>query len=164
MTYSELLRLDKQMPATPKLPGAKPSKAPQPKPETIPEATVDTTIPRYHDATIPSDPRAETASMHAAKMPTRQSANIGHYHGATARAMARRIRRAVHRIGKEAATHRFTREEKDRLAEVIYHSNQRGVKTCENEVVRIGLNWLLEDHAARGERSILSLALKALRA
>ena len=164
MTYSELLHLDEQMPAAPKVPSAKPSKAPQPKPKTIPEATVDATIPRYHDATIPSDPHAETASVHAAKMPSRQSANTGHCHDAATPAMARRIRRAVHRIGKEAATHRFTREEKDRLAEVIYHSNQRGVKTCENEVVRIGLNWLLEDHAARGERSLLSLALKALRA
>lgn len=94
MTYSELLHLDKQMPVAPKVPSAKPSKAPQPKPKTIPEATVDATIPRYHDATIPSDPRAETASIHAAKMPSRKSANTGHDHDATTPAMARRIRLA----------------------------------------------------------------------
>jgi hypothetical protein len=74
----------------------------------------------------------------------------------------RHIRRDVHRIGKEGATYRFTREEKERLDETIYRKGRQGIKTCENEIVRIGLHWLLEDEAERGERSMLSHVLRAL--
>lgn len=74
------------------------------------------------------------------------------------------LRQAVRRIGKEAATYRFTREEKERLTEIIYRQNRAGVRTCGNEIVRIGVNWLLQDHRARGDASLLSLALKALHA
>jgi hypothetical protein len=74
------------------------------------------------------------------------------------------LRQAVRRIGKEAATYRFTSEEKEGLAEIIYRQNRAGVRTCENEIVRIGVNWLIQDHLARGNASLLSRALKALHA
>ena len=80
-----------------------------------------------------------------------------------AAATVRRLRQAVRRIGKEAATHRFTAQEKADLAQVIYEQGRQGVKTCENEIVRIAVNWLLAEHRAREGQSVLAQALKALR-
>jgi hypothetical protein len=80
------------------------------------------------------------------------------------RADAERIRTAVRRLGKEAATHRFTVEEKRALGEIVYRYGRRGWRTSENEVVRVAVNWLLADHRERGERSLLHRVLAALRA
>ena len=74
------------------------------------------------------------------------------------------VRQVVRRIGKEAGTYRFTQEEKDQLSETIYAQRRAGIKTCENEIVRIGLNWLMAEHRARGGKSVLARALEALRA
>jgi hypothetical protein len=78
-------------------------------------------------------------------------------------AMLKPLRQAVRQIGKEASTYRFTREEKDKLAETIYTQGRAGIRTCENEIVRIAVNWLIADQQARGEISVLAQALKALR-
>jgi hypothetical protein len=77
--------------------------------------------------------------------------------------MLKALRQAVRQIGKEAATYRFTREEKEQLTETIYAASRAGIKTCENEIVRIAVNWLIADQRARGERSVLAQAWKALR-
>jgi hypothetical protein len=81
-----------------------------------------------------------------------------------AAATVRRLRQAVRRIGKEAATHRFTPQEKADLAQIIYEQGRAGVKTCENEIVRIAVNWLIAEHRAREGQSVLAQALQALRA
>ena len=78
--------------------------------------------------------------------------------------MIKGIRKAVKQLGKEAATHRFTREEKDAIARIVFTYGQQGVKTCENEIARIGINWLLQEHQANGRSSILHKVLTALKA
>jgi hypothetical protein len=136
MTFRELLDLDKQPPATVRQPqGRGHRRAPR-----RPDAMTDATAACHHDTTV------------------------ARYDDSAASAMLDALRLAVRRIGKEAATYRFTREEKERLAEIIYRQSRAGVRTCENEIVRIGVNWLLQDHRARGDASLLSLALKALHA
>lgn len=72
------------------------------------------------------------------------------------------VRRAVKAVGKEAATHRFTIEEKRALAEIIFHYGQKGIKTSENEIARIAINYLIEDHTQNGETSILARVLHEL--
>jgi hypothetical protein len=72
------------------------------------------------------------------------------------------IRAAVKQFGKEAATHRFTSDEKKAIAEVIYNYGRDGIKTSENEISRIGVNFLVEDYKVNGEKSILNKVLKAL--
>lgn len=101
--------------------------------ETPPIAQDDTVIPRHHDTTTPW------------------------LHDTMAR-----IRRAVKELGKEAATHRFTPQEKAAVGEIVFTYRQRGIRTSENEVTRIALNYLVEDYRAQGEQSILSQILKAL--
>ena len=75
----------------------------------------------------------------------------------------RRLRKAVRVIGKEAATHRFTPEEKNQLADIVYTYGRQGYRTSENEVVRIGVNWLIVDYQENGRQSVLHKALKALK-
>jgi hypothetical protein len=50
------------------------------------------------------------------------------------------VRKAVRQIGKEAATHRFTLDEKNSLAEIEYTYRRQGIRTSENEITRIAIN------------------------
>jgi hypothetical protein len=77
--------------------------------------------------------------------------------------LVERLRKAVKTSGKEAATHRFTSREKARIAEVVYTYGRRGYRTCENEIVRVATNWLLEDYRAHGQGSVLHEVLRALK-
>jgi len=72
------------------------------------------------------------------------------------------VRVAVKQFGKEAATHRFTPEEKKAIADIIYTYKMRGIRTSENELTRIGVHFLLEDYEENGENSFLDRVLKAL--
>ena len=72
------------------------------------------------------------------------------------------IRKVVKRIGKEAATYRFTQEEKQRLGDIVYTYNRQGYRTSENEITRIAVNWLLWDYQEQGEQSVLARLLRAL--
>ena len=72
------------------------------------------------------------------------------------------IRKAVKEFGKEAATHRFTTEEKKAVADIIYSYKNRGIRTSENEIARIAVNFIINDHKENGEESVLDRALKAL--
>jgi hypothetical protein len=94
----------------------------------------DTTTPRYRDTTIP-----------------RYQETIFEL-----------VRKAVKELGKEAATHRFTQEEKRAIADIIYTYKNNGIKTSENEVARISVNFIIEDYRENGENSILHKVLKAL--
>jgi hypothetical protein len=70
----------------------------------------------------------------------------------------------VKQLGKEAATHRFTGEEKRAIADLVYTHNRQGYRTSENEITRIAVNWLLLDFKERGEHSVLSRIIELLRA
>ena len=74
------------------------------------------------------------------------------------------IRRAVHQLGKEDATYRFTSEEKKALADVVYTYGAADIKTSQNEITRIGINWLMEDYRANGAASVLARVLERLNA
>ena len=92
----------------------------------------DTTIPRNHDTTVPDNDIFELT------------------------------RKAVKQIGKEAATHRFTLEEKNMLADIEYSYRRQGIRTSENEIARIAVNYLAQDYRKNGENSILAKILKLL--
>ena len=94
----------------------------------------DTTTPRYHDTTV------------------------SRYHDT----IIELIRKAVKEFGKEAATHRFTMEEKKAIAGIIYSYKNRGVRTSENEITRIAINFVINDYRENGKNSVLDKALRAL--
>ena len=73
------------------------------------------------------------------------------------------VRKAVKELGKEAATHRFTEDEKKAVIDIVYAYKRQGVRTSENEITRIAINFLIQDYKENGENSILHQALKALK-
>ncbi len=74
------------------------------------------------------------------------------------------IRRAVKRLGKEATFCRFTQEEKNTLSDIIYTYKRSGTRTSENEVIRIAVNWLLENYQSAEQNSVLAQVLEKLNA
>jgi hypothetical protein len=125
-----------------------PSKHPAPSTSPILKARVkqetsrDTVIPRHHDTTV---------SSHHDTMTPHQGKDIFEV-----------VRRAVKQIGKEAATHRFTVDEKNHLADIEYMYKRQGIKTSENEITRIAINYFAEDYKEHGEKSLLAQILKCL--
>lgn len=117
-----------------------------------------TTVSRHHDTknTIEHTSLPDTKSAnHPPVEPPRN-------HDTVIPAFIETVRKAVKQIGKEAATHRYTPEEKQVIAEIVYTYARRGCKTSENEISRIAINWLVQDYQHRGTASILDQVLKAL--
>ncbi len=102
----------------------------------------DTMTPRHHDTTIPRNHDTTTPGYDQEILEV--------------------VRKAVKQLGKEAATHRFTVEEKNHLAEIEYTYKRQGIRTSENELTRIAINYFLEDYRRNGEQSLLATILKRL--
>lgn len=140
MTFSELLELDNQASS---------------KPRERPSASVL----RRETATLP---KAKPTNRVTVTRRDRATA-VARHRDTVPRSMVERIRRAVIKIGKEAATHRFTQEEKDVLVDIVYTYGRQGYRTSENEIIRIGANWLMGDYRENGKQSVLHRVLKALK-
>lgn len=69
------------------------------------------------------------------------------------------VRKAVLETGKERTDVAFTKGEKDALREIAFGRTLQGKNTSINDIVRIAVNWLLQDHETRKKRSILSKTL-----
>jgi len=126
--------------------------------------------PRHHDATASSHHDIVTPRNRAAKQPndqpdmaqTRQATTPSSSRADEMPDMLEEVRRVVRQLGKEAATHRFTGEEKRAIADLVYTYHRQGYKTSENEITRIAVNWLLLDFSERGEQSVLARVLDLL--
>src|SRR3954467_2130242 len=118
------------------------SAAPPLQKETRENPTPDTVIPRHHDTMQPR--------YHDTMIPV------------SAENILEVVRKAVKHIGKEAATHRFTLDEKNHLADIEYTYKRQGIKTSENEITRIAINYFVEDYRKNGEQSLLAKILKRI--
>lgn len=75
------------------------------------------------------------------------------------------IRKIVKNPGKEDVLYvRLSKEEKDKLADVNYTYKRQGIRTSDNEVVRVAINALLEDYKINGVNSLLAILLASLHA
>jgi len=72
------------------------------------------------------------------------------------------IRKTVKATGKEVSFVRLTPEEKNLLVDIVYTYKRQGVKTSENEINRIAVNFLLMDFKVNGAASILTRVIEAL--
>jgi len=97
---------------------------------------------------------SNNASMHANMQASNQPFNH--------ETIIETIRKAVKDVGKDSATYRFTPEEKKALLELGFSYKMQGYKTSENELTRIAINFLLEDHRQNGKNSVLQRVLDAL--
>jgi hypothetical protein len=103
---------------------------------------VATMSPRRHDTVIPRNRDTTTPQDHEEVVDG--------------------IRRAVKVVGKEAATLRLSAAEKAAIAEIVYAYKRRQVRTSETELIRIAVNYLLQDYQARGEESVVATVIDAL--
>ncbi len=76
--------------------------------------------------------------------------------------LVQHIRKAVKVFGKEAATHRFTLSEKKAIAEIVFDYRSQGIRTSENEIARIAMNYLFLEYRLNGKNSILHQTLVSL--
>jgi hypothetical protein len=156
----------------PSSPSDTPSSAPAPASPRVRQRPLhrDTATPRSHETVTPRH-RERQASRHhdtvvAAMMPQSASeASVGDHplpEEAGADTLVAIIRRAVRGNGREGATLRLTQAEKQQLKDLVYTYSRRGKRTSETELIRIGLNAMLEDYRANGERSLVARVLIAL--
>lgn len=80
-----------------------------------------------------------------------QASELASYHAS----VLAKISKVIREIGKEVSYTRLTQDEKRRVLDIIYNFKSDGVKTTENELMRIALNLLLEDYDLQKEGSIL---------
>jgi hypothetical protein len=141
---SPFVGLDKALLRSTKLaPAASPQKTPQ---RPVTPRKNDAMTPRYHDTTV--------STMQPRNHATMVSPVNGDIFDV--------VRKAVKQIGKEAATHRFTLDEKNLLADIEYTYKRQGIRTSENEITRIAINYFIEDYRKNGESSLLATILKRL--
>jgi hypothetical protein len=72
------------------------------------------------------------------------------------------VRRIVKKGGKEVTYIRLTPEEKTQLTDLVFTYKRQDIKTSENEISRIAINFLLEDYKMYGEASILAKVIASL--
>ena len=106
----------------------------------------DTVVSRHHDTAIDT----MIPSNHDTTTPLSEEG------------MIEAVRKAVKQTGKEPATQRLTLEEKQALRAIEFTYGQQGVMTSGNEIIRIGMNFILKDYQKNGENSILAKVLKRL--
>ena len=137
---------------------------------TVPAKPIPTT-PSPRISTIPVQKEADEKKVVEKKLivskqpgiqETLQASNHASMHAGMQETLIELIRKAVKDIGKESATYRFTPEEKKALLELTFTYKVQGFKTSENELTRIAINFILEDHKQNGRNSILEKVLQAL--
>src|SRR5512132_1878694 len=114
--------------------------------ETAKAPEPDTTIPRHHDTAVSTMP------------PRNQDTTVAHSEDDILDV----VRKAVRQIGKEAATHRFTLDEKNSLADIEYTYRRRGIRTSENAITRIAINYFIQEYRKHGDSSLLANILNRL--
>lgn len=58
-------------------------------------------------------------------------------------------------------SYRFAREEIDALRDIVYELEvKRDLRITRNDIIRVGLNWVIDDYRAHGKDSLLMLVLR----
>jgi hypothetical protein len=154
-TYDELMKLDKA------------KKVQRPKPTTPQPSEGVTPILSAQPRTIQPDKSStstiiETREARQNKLAGKQAGNHAIKQARYHDSIVELVRKAVRFVGKDPFFGRFTPEEKQMLADIAYTYKRSGMKTSENEIARIAVNFIVSDYKENGENGILSRVLKAL--
>jgi len=131
---------------------------PEPRPES--EAPV---VPATHAAPDPASPPATQPPRQQATLPpsaqdTKDASSQPSDIDAPTRHRLRELLAQDHPLHY---SYRFTREEIDALRDIVYELEaKRGLRITRNDVVRLGLNWVIDDYRARGKDSLLMQVMK----
>lgn len=74
------------------------------------------------------------------------------------------IRASLKQSNEKSTNYRLSETEKEMLVDVVYSFKKQGLRTSENEIMRVALNSLLLDYNERAEASILAQVLESLNA
>jgi len=118
--------------------------------------------PKDYDPVTPQHPETRVSSNNANMQASVHASNNANMQALTEESITEIIRKAVKGVGKDSATYRFTPEEKKALLELGFSYKVQGYKTSENELVRIAINFILEDQKQNGRNSVLQKVLDAL--
>lgn len=114
----------------------------------------------------PQEPDSELSNNLPPPGPTDQPAKsditISRYQDIVSGDMVAIIRAAVILTGQASTNYRLTNIEKGRLEEVVWEFKKQGIRTTENEIVRIAINYLLNNHKKDGKDSLLAVTLNLL--
>jgi len=141
------------------------------RPRPVPESTPDPAVPDDPAGPVAAAEQTPVPSQRAGQRTQRRPASRGttvaRNHDTNAsdqvtNGTLESVRRAVRTLGKEAATYRFTQDEKRVLASIVYAYKEQGVRTSENEITRIALNYLFDEYQQNGQHSILARVLTLL--
>lgn len=137
-------------------------------PRTIQEPAKPESLPASAPAVIVPPKRQETKKPAASQLVSKQASLQASNHAsmlALSPEAIEAIRKVVKNPGKEDVLYvRLTKEEKDKLADISYTYKRQGIRTSDNEVVRVAINALLEDYTTHGENSLLAIILASLHA
>lgn len=100
----------------------------------------------------------EKERKHDSKLSRYHAITLASYHDS----IIELIRKAVKTVGKDPFFGRFTPEEKGALADIAHTYKRNGIRTSENEIARIAVNFLVQDYEENKENSFVDRVLKAL--
>jgi hypothetical protein len=113
-------------------------------------------------------PKEEQKALLQSKEPRKKAIKKGSYRASTLASkqdsMIETIRKTVKTLGTKVSFTRVTPEEKGRLEDIVYTYKRQGIKTSENEINRIAMNFLVEDFNKNGKESVLAQVIEALNA
>ncbi len=116
---------------------------------------------------LPRIQKVNDQTMKATTIPSNRDTTVSRQHVTTADSgddSIEVVRKAVKLLGEKAATHRFTADEKDAIADIVYSLRKKGITTSENEITRIAINYLVWEYRQRKQESILAIVLERLNA
>ena len=159
---------DYGQPDTATVPAATPPPAPTPEPTPKPRTRARTAKPAAtppalpaQEPTSPSDQDNQSLSDDSSPASVLDS-KLASLLSSCPNELVQAIRRVVRTPGREVSFVRLSPAEKAQLADVAYAFKRQGRKTSETEIHRIAVNFILADHTAHGDASILARILAAL--
>ena len=105
-----------------------------------------------------TEPKADQRQKTGTIAPSHRGTNAPMYQSS----MVQTIRQAVRQAGKEAANYRFSDDEKQALNDIKHAYKRRKINTSDNQIARIGINFLVEDYRQNGGASLLAQVLEEL--
>ncbi len=112
------------------------------------------------DTKVAGNQAAKTETKQPSNRDALQPSNHDTIEGNSEEDLVDAVRLALKELGREAGTHRYTAAEKQALEELVFEYHRRGVETSGNQIIRIGLNYLLEDYRLHKNASILARVLE----
>jgi hypothetical protein len=120
--------------------------------------------PSRRRASAPTPATQSTANLSASTLASTATDQPAVAAAPYAPALIEQIRKTVKAPGREVSFVRLTPEEKGHLADLVYTYKRQGIKTSENEINRIAVNYILSDYVENGAESVLARVIAALRA